>query len=108
MEMEEAVIAATRAGVRICDLQKISYEIAKKAGHEKDYFPSGFGHGIGVSMAERPVLFDGSEEVLQANMVFALEPMIVIEGFGTFCFEDMVLVKERGAEVLSDAVRRTW
>lgn len=107
-EMEEAVIDATRAGVRICDLQKVSYQIAKKAGHENDYFPSGFGHGIGVSMAERPVLFDGSEEVLQANMVFALEPMIVIEGFGTFCFEDMVVVKERGAEQLSDAVKRTW
>ncbi len=108
IEMEESVIQATSAGVRICDLQNISYQIAKKAGYGDSYFPTGFGHGIGLAMAEKPVLFDGNEEALQSGMVFALEPMIVIEGFGTFCFEDMILVKDSGAESLSDAIKRTW
>jgi len=108
LEMEESAIQSTRAGVRICDLQDISYQIAKKAGYEDCYFPKGFGHGIGIAMAERPVLFDGNEEALQTGMVFALEPMIVIEGVGTFCFEDMILVKDAGAESLSDAIKRTW
>jgi hypothetical protein len=49
---------------------KISYQIAKKAGHENDYFLLGFGHGIGVSMAERPVLFDEVKRSF-TNMVFA-------------------------------------
>jgi len=108
LEMEEAVIAAGKPGVRICDLQKIATDIAKKAGYGEYYFPTGFGHGIGTCLVEMPILFDGNEAPIEKGNTFALEPMIVIEGLGTGCFEDIIEVTETGCVYLSTARKRTW
>ena len=59
-------------------------------------------------MVESPILFPDSEARLEQNMVFSLEPMIVIEGVGTAVFEDMILVTSDGGESLSDATTSTW
>ncbi len=104
---EESVIAAVKPGVRICDLQKIARDIAEKAGYGEYYFPTGFGHGIGTSIAEMPILCEGNEAPIEAGNTFALEPMIVIEGLGTGCFEDVIAVTETGGLDLSIARKRT-
>lgn len=103
LSMEEVVIENIRPGARICDLQSIAEEIAKKAGYQQYYYPTGFGHGIATSLTEMPALFPDNEAPLEAGMTFALEPMIVIEGVGTACYEDVLLVTEDGCEQLSDA-----
>lgn len=108
LEMHDRVIEAIKPGARICDLQKIAEDIANRRGLGDYYFPTGFGHGIGTSIAETPILFPDNEAPLERNMVFALEPMIVIEGVGTAVFEEMILVTETGHEVLSDATVSTW
>ncbi len=108
LEMEEAVIAAGKPGVRICDLQKIAQDIAEKAGYGKHYWPTGFGHGIGTDIAEMPRLFLGNEEPLQAGQTFALEPMVVIQGLGVGCFEDIIVVEENGCRELAPAKKKTW
>jgi Xaa-Pro aminopeptidase len=108
LEMHNRVIEAIKPGVRICDLQRIAEDIANARGFSNYYFPTGFGHGIGTSVAETPILFPDNEAVLKKNMVFALEPMIVVEGVGTAVFEEMILVTDSGCEVLSDATLSTW
>jgi Xaa-Pro aminopeptidase len=108
LEMEERVIAAARPGVRICDLQKMARDIAEKAGYGDYYFPTGFGHGIGTCIVEWPLLFEGNEAPLEAGNTFALEPMIVVAGLGTGCFEDIIAVTETGCVDLSTARKRTW
>lgn len=108
LEMRDSVVQAVRPGARICDLQQIAEGIAQRRGLADYYYPTGFGHGIGTSVAESPILFPDNEAQLEENMVFSLEPMIVIEGVGTAVFEDMILVTSGGAEVLSDATTDTW
>jgi Xaa-Pro aminopeptidase len=108
LEMRDRVVEAARPGARICDLQQIAEDIAKRRGLSDYYYPTGFGHGIGTSVVESPILFPDNEAQLEENMVFSLEPMIVIEGVGTAVFEDMVLVTSSGAEMLSDATTSTW
>jgi Xaa-Pro dipeptidase len=108
LEMESAVIDAVKPGVRICDLQNLAQDIAEKAGYGDHYWPTGFGHGIGTEIAEIPFLFLGNEEPLQAGHTFALEPMIVIQGLGVGCFEDIIVVEENGSRELSPAKKRTW
>jgi Xaa-Pro aminopeptidase len=108
LEMRDRVVDAVRPGARICDLQQIAEDIAQRRGLADYYYPTGFGHGIGTSLAESPILFPDNEAQLEENMVFSLEPMIVIEGVGTAVFEDMILVTSKGAEVLSDATTSTW
>jgi Xaa-Pro dipeptidase len=108
LEMEESVIAAVKPGVRICDLQRIAKDIAEKAGYGDYYFPTGFGHGIGTCIVEWPLLFEGNEAPLETGNTFALEPMIVVEGLGTGCFEDIIAVTESGGADLSTARKHTW
>ncbi len=108
LEMRDRVVEAVRPGARICDLQRIAEDIAQRRGFADYYYPTGFGHGVGTSVVESPILFPDNEDQLEENMVFSLEPMIVIEGVGTAVFEDMILVTSTGAEVLSDATTSTW
>lgn len=108
LEMRDAVVDAVKPGARICDLQTIAEEIAARRGFQDYYYPTGFGHGIGTSVVESPVLFPDNETSLEERMVFSLEPMIVIEGVGTAVFEDMILVTSAGGESLSNATTSTW
>jgi Xaa-Pro dipeptidase len=108
LEREESVIAAGGPGVKISDLQKIAKDIADRSGYGEYHCTTGFGHGIGTNLAEMPVLFKGNEATLEEGNTVALEPMIVIEGLGTGCFEDIVAITETGCEALSPARRRTW
>jgi Xaa-Pro aminopeptidase len=108
LEMRNRVVEAVKPGARICDLQRIAEGIAERRGLADYYYPTGFGHGIGTSVVESPILFPDSEAPLEENMVFSVEPMIVIEGVGTAVFEDMILVTSDGSESLSDATTSTW
>ncbi|MEG1544241.1 MAG: M24 family metallopeptidase, partial [Tannerellaceae bacterium] len=48
-----------------------------------------------------PVLTPRSKEILQPNMVFALEPKFVIPGVGAVGIENSFLVTETGLEKLT-------
>ncbi|MFC9759494.1 M24 family metallopeptidase [Streptomyces sp. NPDC056921] len=108
LNMFEAVLAEARPGARVADLQDLAQGIAEDAGYGAHYWPTGFGHGIGTSIAELPSLHWKSETVLQPGHVFALEPMIVIQGLGCGVMEDQVLVTDTGARSLIPARRETW
>ncbi len=60
------------------------------------------GHGIGLHLHEEPYLGPG-DQPLEAGMVLGIEPLIYQTGFGFgMQNKDMVLVTERGCELLSD------
>jgi len=108
LDMFEAVVAAAKPGVVIAELQDIAQGIAEDAGLGAHYWPTGFGHGIGTNIAELPSLHWKSEAVLQPGHVFALEPMIVIHGFGCGVIEDQILITETGARSLTPAKKKVW
>ncbi len=83
----ESVLEEARAGIRICDLAKIGIEAAKEKGVE-DYLYFR-GHGIGTFSHVPPSINPANESVLEEDMVFCLEPMLVRYGFGTACVENM-------------------
>ncbi|MEV7959538.1 Xaa-Pro peptidase family protein [Streptomyces sp. NPDC088141] len=108
LDMFEAVLAAAGPGVRVADLQDIAQGVAEDAGYGEHYWPTGFGHGIGTNIAELPSLHWRSDTVLRPGHVFALEPMIVIHGFGCGVMEDQVLITETGARSLTPARKDLW
>ncbi|MBC8601185.1 aminopeptidase P family protein [Parabacteroides acidifaciens] len=59
------------------------------------------GHGIGIQINELPVLTPRSKELLELNMVFALEPKYVIPGVGAVGIENSFLVTETGLEKIT-------
>ena len=68
-------------------------------------FQHGLGHGIGLAVHERPFLSPSDQTPLQAGMVITNEPGIYRPGWGGVRLEEMVLVTDKGPEVLTPASR---
>ena len=59
------------------------------------------GHGLGLEINEAPVLFGGSNHVLEENMCFALEPKFIIGGVGPVGVENTYVMRKNGCEKLT-------
>ncbi|MBU1052510.1 MAG: Xaa-Pro peptidase family protein [Proteobacteria bacterium] len=64
-------------------------------------FTHGLGHGTGLSVHESPRVGSLSSTVIEPQMVFTVEPGIYITGWGGIRLENMVVVRDKGAEVLN-------
>lgn len=108
VEILEDVISAARVGSPVSSLYAKAWEKAKKLGVEEEflglpnYKVRFIGHGIGVELVEPPVISENSTEVLEENMVFAVEPKLVSkEGFGAGV-ESVFYVTPFGGRLLSE------
>lgn len=107
LEIERAVMSMARPGVAASELYDKALAIARDRKVE-DYFmghrqKAGFvGHGVGIEINEQPVLAPRSRDVLEAGMVFALEPKFVIPGVGPVGIENTFLVTDDGVERLTN------
>lgn len=72
-----------------------------------DQFTTGTGHGVGLRAHEPPSIAPGSDDVLEPGMVFSIEPGIYVAGEFGVRLETLVLLTERGPEVLNDSPY-TW
>jgi len=75
--------------------------IAKKGYSE--YFVHTLGHGIGLDVHEPPSLSPTSNVVLANRNVLTVEPGIYVPSFGGIRIEDTMLIREDGAEKITDA-----
>jgi Xaa-Pro aminopeptidase len=73
------------------------------AASYKEQFGHGLGHGVGLAVHEGPAVNTRGTSPLQPGMVFTVEPGIYVTGWGGVRIEDLVLMTENGAKVLSRA-----
>jgi Xaa-Pro aminopeptidase len=105
-ELYEAGLEVVRPGRTIDDVAQALKRVVKGTRFEKDFYDSGFGHGIGMDLFEGPGgLFAGSQAELRPGMTLAYEPMVVVEGLGTGVIEDTVLITETGYRLLTNSPR---
>ena len=105
-DLYEAGLEEMRPGRTIDDVAKALQRVVKGTRFEKDFYESGFGHGIGMDLFEGPGgLFAGSQVELRPGMTLAYEPMVVVEGLGTGVIEDTVLITETGHRLLTNSPR---
>jgi Xaa-Pro aminopeptidase len=111
LEVHERVIPAIRPGATGRELHTIASEVVEAGGYPTqlskepgavllDGFFHGLGHGVGLDVHEDPAL-DLSGGALVAGDVVAVEPGCYRQGYGGVRLEDLVLVTEGGAEVLT-------
>ena len=100
----DAAIAAVRAGTTTGSVDAAARQLIEAAGMG-DLFFHRVGHGLGLEAHEDPSLDPGSATVLEAGMVFTIEPGIYIPGWGGVRIEDDVVVERAGCRLLTKADR---
>ena len=58
---------------------------------------------MGLDVHETPAVKAGGTMVLRSGMVITVEPGIYIPGTGGVRIEDVILIREEGAEILTSA-----
>ena len=107
LEAQEAAVAAVAPGVTCGAVDDAARSVLKRARLGK-WFSHSTGHGVGLEIHEGPRLAANVEQVLEPGMVITIEPGVYLPGEFGVRIEDMVLVTERGGEVLTAASPKIW
>lgn len=99
-DARELALEKAKAGMFIRDLDMIVRGYIDDAGYGK-YFGHGVGHGIGIAVHEAPSINRTGEGILEENMVITIEPGIYLPTLGGVRLEDMLLITDDGARVLT-------
>lgn len=106
-EWVSAAIDVIRPGVTVDDVAAVWPEAAEFGyKDEEEAFLLQYGHGIGLSLWERPIItrrYKGQSSVLKEGMVFAVECWKGAEdGSGAARIEEEVVVTKDGCEVITN------
>ncbi|MEE9199539.1 MAG: aminopeptidase P family protein [Dehalococcoidia bacterium] len=94
-------IATVQSGMTGHDADGLARKVIEQAGYG-DNFGHSLGHGIGLAVHEHPRLGPNSSSSLDSSMVFTIEPGIYIPGWGGVRIEDMVVLQNGRARVLTE------
>ncbi len=98
LEAEEQVAV----GMTGSDVDKIARDVIEEAGYGETFGHS-LGHGVGLAVHEYPRVGPGADDVLADDMAFTIEPGIYISGWGGVRIEDVVVLENGRARILSKA-----
>lgn len=101
---QERAEAGIRAGVSGVEVDRLARQVIEAAGYGEQ-FGHGLGHGVGLSTHEPLRLSRLSTDLLPAGATVTVEPGIYLPGWGGVRIEDVVLVREDGAEVLTASTK---
>lgn len=107
LKAQQAALGAIKPGIKGKEADQAARAIIEAAGYQEN-FGHGLGHGVGLKIHEYPTLNAKSEEVLKPGMVVTVEPGIYLPGLGGVRIEDMVLITETGAEILTPASKELF
>ena len=97
-----AGIAAARAGVPGREIDAAARKVISDAGCGR-YFGHGFGHSLGLDIHEWPNANPSGEAPMPAGAVCSAEPGIYIPGRFGVRIEDVTVIRDTGAEIITRA-----
>ncbi|WP_332687523.1 Xaa-Pro peptidase family protein [Devosia sp.] len=99
-----AAIAAAKPGVPASAVDKAARDVITEAGYGPNFLHR-TGHGLGIDVHETPYITATSNTVLEEGMVFSIEPGIYLQGRFGLRLEEIVIIRNGTAEILSDMPR---
>jgi Xaa-Pro aminopeptidase len=100
LKAQEAALAGIRTGVSGVEADALARDAIAEAGHG-EHFGHGLGHGVGLAIHEGPRASRLSEDIFEVGMSLTVEPGIYLPGEFGVRIEDLVIVREKGVEVLT-------
>jgi Xaa-Pro aminopeptidase len=101
-EAQQKAIEAIKPGMTGKQVDQIAREHIDSTEF-RGKFSHGLGHGTGLAVHEGPRLSPLKEDLLEPGMVFTVEPGIYIPEWGGVRLENMVVLRDYGAEVLNNS-----
>ena len=100
LKAQLAVEEQVKTGMKGSDVDLIARGVISDGGYG-EYFSHGLGHGVGLEVHEKPMLTKTSEDEVEIGSVFTVEPGIYIPGWGGVRLEDMMVMEEETARLLT-------
>jgi Xaa-Pro dipeptidase len=100
MEARAKAFSMARPGVAASDIDAAVNAIFLKNGVGQNLLHR-TGHGFGLGGHEGPWIAEGSDDVLQENMLISIEPGLYIPDHGGYRHSDTMLITEMGCENLT-------
>lgn len=104
MDVNQAMIDATRPGQPISKVAEAAAKEFKRQGITVDLGKGRIGHGMGLMSTEPPHVALYDQTMCEEGLVFTIEPRITNE-HGVFNIEELLVVTKTGVEVLTTSPR---
>lgn len=99
-----AALAAARPGALASTVDRAARDVITAAGYG-DKFLHRTGHGLGIDIHEAPYITATAETMLEEGNVFSIEPGIYLAGQFGIRLEEIVILRNDHAEILSEMSR---
>ena len=97
-----AAVELVQSGMNGAEAHMLAHNVITEAGYGEN-FGHGLGHGVGLLVHELPRLAKTSKDELKDGMVATIEPGVYLSDWGGVRIEDMVVIENGKARVMSRA-----
>jgi Xaa-Pro aminopeptidase len=104
-EAQEKAFRQIKPGVGFSKIDTAARQYITQKGYGR-CFGHNLGHGVGLEVHEAPSISAKENNILESGMVFTVEPGIYLPGKFGVRIEDMVLVTQEGAKILSGVINK--
>lgn len=107
LDAQISAIDASKEGVTVGSIDNAARSSLERKGLG-EYFVHRTGHGLGLEVHESPYIVSGGNEMVQASMVFTVEPGVYMQGKTGVRIEDDILATEQGRKVLTKSAPKEF
>lgn len=92
-----------RAGVRASEIWDVMVRSLETSGYHGPHIGR-MGHGVGLEFTEHPYIAAHDHTIIMPGMVMSIEPTLSMDSQRIMTYEDMVVVTDNGARLLTKPV----